>query len=310
MKRKAVLAVLCALPVIAFAVTGDDLRDLSSEAEQQQRQRAARLSADDLGGRFRLLEKTQKVEKGQTVTATETSPSMSATQRRTASTRDAEPIPQESHSVSMRTSASTPQTGSRAGEYVPPPREAVEANVHTDALTIDPTRFGISMGSWLQAELTRPTTSAEPGLLELTVTHDQPGRYRTLPKGTLLFAEKTVNGATQRLELRIVKGVTPDGNEFTLDAQLFDGQRHSGLAGVVLHRREDRLRYAAQDGVFGATRAWLRTVVSDDPIGAATRTAAEALVEEEQQSGERYRAPTVTLAVPPQAVQIRVNAAL
>lgn len=59
------------------------------------------------------------------------------------------------------------------------------------------------------------------------------GKRKPLATGTQFIAEKIYNPGTKRLEMRILKGVSPDGEEFTLRANVYDLDKRAGLGGLV-----------------------------------------------------------------------------
>ena len=97
------------------------------------------------------------------------------------------------------------------------------------AKVVGPT-FGIRLGTRLTGEIRRVVTNVERNLCEVYLNRDVVGEKGVLPQGTTLFCQKALNPSTKRLEMMAVKGITPEGVEFTLQAYVMDLTEMAGLS--------------------------------------------------------------------------------
>lgn len=211
-------------------------------------------------------------------------------------------------------SRKTPQAGTinaAPGEsnfYVPPDRNQTanvqEANV-VDAVAAS-TAFGIRTGSWLSASLQRNTTSAETGTVELMLTSSYVGDRRTLPDKTILFAEKTVNGLTRRMELVVTHGITPKGTEFEMRGIVFDPQKTPGLAGVFLLDKKQVASNGLAKGAMAAVGAVIGTIGAG-VRGDATKAATQSVLSDSGQVADYNNTQQAVIHVSPQELLIRVE---
>ena len=184
------------------------------------------------------------------------------------------------------------------------------AVIYADAVAPDRRhRFGIRLGTWMHARLPTRASSADPGRVELVLSRTVHGRQRRLPAGTLLFCVKRLSGATQRMEMIAVQGITPAGREFRLRGRVFDTARVPGLAGVVTVDAVRMLRHSAGQGVLAAGGTAVGSLLGGTGAAAAAAGAA---------TGSLFRAAGRTIGgatrrahfidVAPQPVLIRVEA--
>lgn len=275
-------------------LTVDELRQLAGDADRVHREKRARIQGGDLSQLLPQIPHEGGVAppgKGSQVveTATESSADSTDTPAPPRVTKYSKPSPSPSTRETERR-PSLPEsaaetalepTGTKANpfEYVPPPRtQATEQTVYTDAVIVDEMEYGIRIGTWVEVEMLRNISSAEPGMVAFRVDQPVAGRYRTLEAGTELFAEKIFNGATQRLELMVTRGVTSDGQEFAIRGQVYDMQKVSGLDGIV--KKKELVKGSVQSGLLAATRSALGTFAQQGPLGAGAATAADVVIQE------------------------------
>ena len=161
--------------------------------------------------------------------------------------------------------------------YVPPPRPvAATEDVYTDAVKVDGKKYGIRIGTRVDVEMLRDVSSGEPGVVVFRVARSVSGRYQALAAGTEIFADKSYNSATQRLELMAVRGVTLDGEEFEITGQIYDAQKVSGLNGIV--KKKELVQGSIQSGFLAASRSALGAVSDASPFAAGTAQAANVVL--------------------------------
>ncbi len=107
--------------------------------------------------------------------------------------------------------------------YIPPPRIDTESTTHSQVYSQKSRTFGIVIGTWFSV------TNADNGQVEVIIDEDVSGKTKTLPAGTTLFGQKAFNQVSQRLDLSLSNGITPDGFEFDLSATVYDSTKVSGL---------------------------------------------------------------------------------
>ena len=185
-----------------------------------------------------------------------------------------------------------------------------QAVIYSDAVAPDRRHpFGIRLGTWMHARLPTRASSADPGRVELVLSRTVHGRYRRLPAGTLLFCVKRLSGATQRMEMIAVQGITPGGREFRLRGRVFDTARVPGLAGVVTVDAVRMLRRSAGQGVLAAGGTAVGSLLGGTGAAAAAAGAATGSLFSDAGraiSGATRRMRLIDVA--PQPVLIRVEA--
>ncbi len=190
--------------------------------------------------------------------------------------------------------------------YIPPPRLQTTKSSRTVVYGEERKDFGIVLGTWMAAKLVRPVTSADNAATEVILTEDVEGRRRVLPAGTTLFGDKRFNSASERLEVVFTRGITPDGQEFSLVASLYDSRKLSGLSGAVVRRREEEVAVAAQKGALTAAGGIIGSTV--DPTGGAIARGVADAGSELLDNERRYiRQPQAFIQVSPQDVLVRVD---
>lgn len=278
--RHLLIGVACLYASIAAAVTADELRDAAAEQDRETTQRQGRTDTGSIGS---LLpgdpQTSSKYDTG----------AKTATKKPAAKKQDATAAP-------------------GVGEvYTPPPRSSAvsgEQAIVTDAVH-STVAFGIRLGSWLNASLDRNTTSGESGSVELTLTGDAIGDRRTLPAGTVLFADKNLNNTTKRMEMVVTHGITPTGLEFEMHGLVFDPQKTPGLAGVYVLDKKESVSRGAQKGAIAAVGAAVG-MAGPGVAGVATNAAAQSVLNDAGTVTDNNAAQAV-IYVSPQALIIRVE---
>lgn len=285
-----VLIWAAALPV--YAITPDELRALTNDAEQQQHARDGRLKSDELG----KLVPPPKQERAV------------ATPAKAQSTKYDTPTTSAPRDGSSSSAPEAARASSSGGSHasVSTPAASGSGAIFSDAVVVDHKRlFGVRLGTWMEARINRDTTSAEPGLVELTVTSDVVGDKKTLPSGTVLFAQKQLNSATKRMELHVQKGITPKGVEFKMNGQIFDMQRVSGLLGIISGDTDASIKRGASKGALAAVGAAARSIPG--PLSQAGGAAVDSVANDASRVVDETMEQRLTIYVASQPVMIRVE---
>jgi hypothetical protein len=260
----------------AHALTPEELRALIGQGEAAQRERALRYTDDDLSNV--LPHKPESAPAPPPVDNTVNKYSVSGGAKPDAKTSD-----NTGTATAGTPSAATPKpTRTRAlppGVYLPPTVTTgrTDADFSNSVVLANPQlKFGIKKGTWMDAELQRSVTNADPGLVSLILTTDVVGKYRTLPAGTELFAEKSYNRANERMDLTTVSAVLPDHRELAVIAQIFDLSENSGLAVVVL--KEGVVDTSVKQGLIAGGAAVLSKFAGESPVEEALKTTSDSLL--------------------------------
>ena len=191
--------------------------------------------------------------------------------------------------------------------YIPPPRVDTESTTHSQTYSQQSRTFGIVIGTWFKAHIERRVTNADNGQVEVIVDEDVPGKTKTLPAGSTLFGQKAFNQVSQRLDLSLSNGITPDGFEFDLSATVYDSTKVSGLSGSVVRQRGKEIRSVASRGALTSAKALMSATIDNAAAGALVDGVGQ--VGDELLNNERrfIREPRALIQVAPQAVLIRIN---
>lgn len=280
-----------------MAITADELRGEAADNEHEAAQRKSRADTGSLGtllpeGTFGGTPRSSKYDAGGAAAGN----TRTAAQKHVARAR----------ALKRQGSIAASGVSDTADVYNPPPRTSAAGNqaVVTDAV-IATVSFGIRLGSWLNASLDRNTTSADQGSVELTLSSDAIGDRRTLPAGSTLFADKTVNNATRRMEMVVTHGITPAGQEFEMRGIVFDPLKTPGLAGVYVIDKKAVASNGLMNGAIAAVGA-AAGAANIGPIGAATNAGAQSVMGDVGQLTASNAAQPI-IYVSPQALIIRVE---
>jgi len=272
----------------AAAITADELRGAAADQDREAAQKQNRANTGALG---ELLPSSPKSSKYGIPSA------------------DAPAVKKR---AVKKPGATTPATGAPelpgiSNLYTPPPRSsAVSGGQAIIADAVHSTvAFGVRLGTWLNASLDRNTTSGDSGSVELTLTGDVIGDRRTLPAGALLFADKSLNNVTKRMEMVVTHGITPAGQEFEMRGLVFDPQKTPGLAGIYVLDKKEVVARGATKGAIAAVGAAAGTL-GGAATGAATNAATQSVLNDVNQVTDN-NAQQAIIYVSPQSLIIRVE---
>lgn len=292
-KHLTLFLVCCGLPMTASAerpLTVEALRQMVGDADRHHREKSMRIKGGDLSQLLPPEKETTPELKQPKPTVTAAVPEPKAPKGQPVVTKYGQK-PQPSSSVaSQQTTITQPhaeletpgglspvETTTDLHRYVPPPRPiAATEDVYTDAVKVDEKKYGIRMGTWVDVELLRDVSSGEPGVVVFRVAQSVNGRYQELAVGTEIFADKSFNSTTQRLELIAMRGVTLEGDEFEMTGQIYDAQKVSGLNGIV--KKKELVKGSLQSGFLAASRSALGAVSDVSPLAAGTAEAADVVL--------------------------------
>ena len=300
MVRAFLCFVLCSGIANAFAVTPDELRTLSADKSRDDIQRSNRANT---GAVDTLLPTSPKQAVSSKYGAQNRNTGADGSSTEPTGTTKRYRNPSTNNSKSAANARSLVAEDSNI--YIPPARTgAAGSQIISDAIPAT-LFFGIRLGTWLPAKLSRDTSSAEPGTVELSISEDVIGDRRTLPAGSILFANKALNGGTKRMEMMVTKGITPSGQEFNLRGIVFDPQKISGLSGIYQVDDKAIAKHGAQKGAVAAIGAAAQTLTGN-PLAAAGGAATQSILADTSGAIE-YNAPVAVIYVSPQPIIIRVE---
>jgi hypothetical protein len=197
------------------------------------------------------------------------------------------------------------EVGVQGDTYIPPSRGDGSSNVALTATNDRGKRWGVRMGTWAAAQLTRSVSSADSSAIELELVEPLSGEQRNVPAGTTLFADGSFNKGTRRLTLEVEKGITPNGREFKISATVYDRSKRAGLSGTVVRQRDDEVKAAAGDGALTLAESVIGGVTGSGAAGQAAGETAKSLLEKEKQT--QKEAPQAVIRTNPQRALIRVD---
>ncbi|MDI9347370.1 MAG: conjugative transposon protein TraM [Methylacidiphilales bacterium] len=169
-------------------------------------------------------------------------------------------------------------------------------------------KYGISWGTWARASLNRTVNSHDNAAIEIYTSEDIVGKYRIIPKGSLLTGRHVLNTVTNRLTMQIIKGITPEGKEFIVQASIFDIEKRNGLQGYEINPI-DKTQQALQKGVQTTTGAVLQQVLSPiNPLAAGLVTTGQELLNQELDQPKTKS--VANIRVDPQSIFLRIDESL
>ena len=180
------------------------------------------------------------------------------------------------------------------------------AAISSDAVAPS-TSYGVRLGTWMSAKLTRNISSAEIGQIEITLSTNVVGDKRTLPAGSILFCVQSLNAATKRLDLVATHGITPEGREFKLKAIAYDPARVAGLPGIVELNKNALASHSAAKGITAALGAVGSRLAGTNPLATAGAAATQTALNDTNPALEYNTAPTAVIYVAPQDLLVRVE---
>ncbi len=311
MVRLLLIGLACLHVSSAVAVTADELRGAAADKDREVLLRQGRANTGSLGS---LLPndsaRSSKYGSSKHGTGAKTAvKKLTTKKKRVAKKPGGVPAPGVPGVPEVSNVAEVPKAGmsDTSNLYTPPPRSnAVSGGQAIVADAVHSTvAFGVRLGTWLNASLGRNTTSGDSGSVELTLTSDVIGDRRTLPAGTVLFADKALNNITKRMEMVVTHGITPTGLEFEMRGMVFDPQKTPGLAGVYVLDKKEVVARGATKGAIAAVGAAVGTL-GGGAAGAATHAATQSVLNDANQVTEGNAVQAV-IYVSPQPLIIRVE---
>lgn len=188
--------------------------------------------------------------------------------------------------------------------YVPPPRNSASSKAVAGVIKIDRSKFGIPIGTWVKAELMRPVSSAETGLIEFILTEGIEGRFRSFPAGTVLFASKNINKDNKRMESITQLAKLPDDEEVKVSARIYSLDKSAGMSGTLIRDREGELTESTSRATLNALSASIPDASSI--AGAAIESITSDTIDREGDYLDRV--PGAIIKVNPQAVLVKISA--
>lgn len=195
--------------------------------------------------------------------------------------------------------------------YVPRPNGTAQSvrggGFAVDQVTPQGPYFGIRMGTRIRAEIRQPVTNAERNLCEIYIMQDVHGEIEIMPAGTIIFAAKQFNTGTNKLEVSTVKGITPKGEEFKIDAYGKDAMGVAGLSGTITTDGKAGKRSVSR-GAFEVSKGMASALNNGTVVGVGVEAATKNLLsEKESETAKQLNQPQFIIRVDPQPVILMVE---
>jgi len=186
---------------------------------------------------------------------------------------------------------------------------AIGGNVIYQQVSKKRNRFGITLGTRIEGEITRAFSSAETGQVEIKITKSITGKYKSFPVGTLVYGNKAVNGATKRIEIQVSHGITPkpESIEFEVFGYIRDESNVAGVTGIVKEKNQEILQGGVNKGLIAAGRVGIQAVVSNPIAGAALSESTNAMLSDKQSHLDRANNTNIIIYANPQPVTIIIG---
>jgi len=208
----------------------------------------------------------------------------------------------KTRSANKYNNGTTVQQAQAENTYTPPPRNSTRVNTVGGALKIEKNKYGISMGTWMKAELLRTVSSAESGQIELRLTESVSGRIKILPSETLLFAQKNFNSGSLRLEGITTTAILPNGEEIQMSARIYSTDKTAGLSGSITRDREGEMIAAGTNTII---KTATKTLAATSTTGQVASGFAGELLDNEQKNAPQT--PTAIIEVVRQHVWLKLS---
>jgi len=301
--RILLLILFTVLPVFAFAITADELRALAGQADKTQREKAGRFKHGDLRGLVRdrqivLADQAKLVEQRSEKPISDNTGSMKINRK----VEVDNPTNQTKKAVNK---TKTPLSVAVIDEYIPPARKIIGRKITSDVVMLDTKQFGIKLGTWIDGQLSRKINNLERSDVVITTKQTLNGKRKILPSGTQLFAEKMYNPGTQRLEMRINKGVTPDGEEFSLLAKVYDLGKQAGLSGLIKEKKVAVPSF--KKGLLAGGSRLVSDISPNNALGTVASITTDSVIGHETQNVSNALMSEYIIYVNQQSVLIRVD---
>ena len=280
------------------AISDSQVRQLSDEARQAQRQRAHRLKVIEGSQLLQWLDSLEPEDNAQALTPApqpsidRPTPTQTTTKNETKSTERPPPPTLKPRPRPSRPVAPTTARGFQVG-----------------SLSFDKTleKYGVLFDQWMKAELRNTITSQDQAPVKLYLTEPIRGQNKTVPIETILVGTHRFDTSTQRLFIAISQLHLPDGKIVRLRASVYDQAKKFGLTGTIVTDEERRLDYGREL----AGRSALNTLTGlalpqvPDLLSKTVDTGVKAL----QSTQAPVSKPKAYLTIDPQPVFINVEAA-
>lgn len=190
-------------------------------------------------------------------------------------------------------------------QFYIPPGGGGQAKITSGTLGNGDAKYGITIGSWVKVELERPASSAEAGLIEFSLNEAMSGRFKTLPAGTILFAQKNINMANKRMEALIVRALLPSGEELTnIRGRIFSLDKSAGLPGELIRDREGETDATMGKAALTGIKAAMPSM-GGDVAGAVVGSVADDTINNEQKYMDKT--PNASIRVYPQVCLLKIS---
>ncbi len=286
------------LPAFAAPVTEQEVREIFNAARRQN---------DDRRARYSIETTARELSRRRGVDGSQSPPDVPPTLHKYGGVTTTPAPPPGSPPVAATIPPAAAATHPRkpSWSYAPPARNASNNPGQSFAAEAPPITFGIDRGAWIQISLDDPANSAEPGDMSVTTVNDVQGRIGTLPAGTTLFGGRRYNSGTDRLDLVITSGQTPDGQEFPVSGHVYDSNRSAGLDGVT--KQIEIAKGAAAAGGLAAANAALGAIADGNPATAGIVAAGDVALQQGDQQAAQLLQPSAVIYVDPQDGWIRLT---
>lgn len=164
--------------------------------------------------------------------------------------------------------------------------------------------YGIPFGKWAKVRLEREVTNADNGEIELILDEPLSGKKKDVDAGTILFASKTFNSSTKRMDLTILRAIMPDDKRVTIKAVVYDQNKLSGLPGTLERDRSGEVKAAIDKSALQVVGAVVDSTTDSTIAGQASNNVANEMLSNES----RYvdKAQEALIRVYPQIAYIRI----
>lgn len=301
-------------------LTGDDIREMLQPSESEHARRARELKYNEMHRLYRVTKNPDgntdsgDTHKNKQKTPIEGRGPTSPEKGQNATNIDKVLPPEETDKQKKAPQVADKKQNSPAARfqkdrYVPPSWTSTQHNggFGVDQVKRRGPRFGIRLGTRVYGEIRRSVTNAERNLCEIHLTKDIVGDIETMGRGTIIFAAKEFNNSTKLLELRTVKGITPDGVEFRINAYGMDINEVAGLSGTITTDGKSTKRSISRGG-FEVGKSLATTLNDGTVLGAGIESATKNMLDEkETETHKTLNEPQYIIRVEPQPVILMVE---
>lgn len=164
--------------------------------------------------------------------------------------------------------------------------------------------YGVPFGKWAKVRLEREVTNADNGEIELILDEPLSGKKKDVDAGTILFANKSFNPSTKRMDLTISRAIMPNDKKVTIKAIVYDQNKLSGLPGTLERDRAGEVKTAIDKSALQVVGTVVDSTTDSSIAGQASNSVANEMLSNES----RYvdRPPEALIRVYPQIAYIRI----